>query len=641
MRLLNPLVLATLLTTVVSLDPHHPCNLLERQAELVAGLAEVNGTSRCSDTRRGDSLNVSTPTGELERPIIRHNESKSPSPRSTSINSPPQHAHQSALPFIDEEVILSTYGPDPLAYWRYDQENEEAHPTLLVFHIALASLSFFALLPITIFLKGGKSPLAILSQLGFLATAILSLVFGIAYKRSTPALYEGSSHTKLGWITMIIVIALNALDVVPFVRTLLSGPGAGRTYFASLLGRKKYSPSNDEIGLLPVAEVAEEEEDSVFASATELGEPLTAARSNTVSQDGDEKDYSHFSHDEEELSPQLDLSTARFGSNKLISIRSKIVKLGGRLVSLAHILVVVLAYIEVLTGIIVYSGSCRAAYLNGCLTHIIKGSIFVIYGLINFCRYIGAFAEYGWAWNRRPAPSEAVSAEFVESLLCFLYGVTQTWMERFGHQGAPYSVKDLQHISIDVMFWFAGLLGMLMESKKVRGWLANPVIFVSGLERSTISPPPSYSASFNPFPAIIIGTTGIAMSAHAQIFQFQVEVHALWGLLLGLFAAFRFLTYFFLWLRPPTSILPSRPPTEAVGALLLTSGGIVFLLSTEQVAFAALRHGFDDIMAFLNVTISLVSIAFAWIVILFALQGWALRRFHAQARHLRELHMAV
>lgn len=100
-----------------------------------------------------------------------------------------------------------------------------------------------------------------------------------------------------------------------------------------------------------------------------------------------------------------------------------------------------------------------------------------------------------------------------------------------------------------------------------------------------------------------------------------VSVHALWGLLLGLFALFRFLTYFFLYLRPPASILPSRPPTEALAALSLTCGGIVFMLSTEQVTFAAMRHGADDLMAGLNVTVAFASVAFAWIMVLFAIQG--------------------
>lgn len=62
---------------------------------------------------------------------------------------------------------------------------------------------------------------------------------------------------------------------------------------------------------------------------------------------------------------------------------------------------------------------------------------------------------------------------------------------------------------------------MLLESKRVRSALSTPVVAASGLEASRISPPASYSASFNPFPAIIVGTTGIAMSAHAQTFAFQ------------------------------------------------------------------------------------------------------------------------
>jgi len=75
-----------------------------------------------------------------------------------------------------------------------------------------------------------------------------------------------------------------------------------------------------------------------------------------------------------------------------------------------------------------------------------------------------------------------------------------------------------------------------------------------------------------------------------------VEIHALWGYLLALFALFRFLTYFFLYLRPPASILPSRPPTEALASLFLTCGGVVFVFSTEQITFAAMRHQADDVM---------------------------------------------
>ena len=53
------------------------------------------------------------------------------------------------------------------------------------------------------------------------------------------------------------------------------------------------------------------------------------------------------------------------------------------------------------------------------------------------------------------------------------------------------------------------------------------------------------------------------------------------------------MTYFFLWLGPPKSILPSRPPTEALGSFFLTCGGLVFILSTEEITFAAMRRGRD------------------------------------------------
>lgn len=73
----------------------------------------------------------------------------------------------------------------------------------------------------------------------------------------------------------------------------------------------------------------------------------------------------------------------------------------------------------------------------------------------------------------------------------------------------------------------------------------------------------------------------------------QVQIHALWGNLLVAFAVLRCLTYFFLWLGPPKSILPSRPPTEALGSFFLACGGLVFIFSTEEVTIAAMRRGRD------------------------------------------------
>jgi len=165
------------------------------------------------------------------------------------------------------------------------------------------------------------------------------------------------------------------------------------------------------------------------------------------------------------------------------------------------------------------------------------------------------------------------------------------------------------------MFWFAGLVGMGIESKRVRKWLAasifNSVATTSNIPQDTITEPPSYGGSFNPFPALVIGVTGAAMAAHFQTYLFQVrrlrtiyfsalnvpsvqvQIHALWGNLLVGFSVLRCLTYFFLWLNPSRSILPSRPPTEALGSFFLACGGLTFMFSTEEVTLAAMRRGRD------------------------------------------------
>lgn len=90
------------------------------------------------------------------------------------------------------------------------------------------------------------------------------------------------------------------------------------------------------------------------------------------------------------------------------------------------------------------------------------------------------------------------------------------------------------------------------------------------------------------------------MSAHKQDYVFQVTIHALWGYCLAGFSLFRLLTYFFLWVSPPfDSVMPSRPPTEGLAAFCLACGGVLFFLSDEEIAYAAMRHAYDDGFAFL------------------------------------------
>ncbi|KPV74635.1 uncharacterized protein RHOBADRAFT_27024 [Rhodotorula graminis WP1] len=489
------------------------------------------------------------------------------------------------------------------------------------------SIAFFGLLPLAIFLKAGRSALSIIPQTGFLATAVVGLFFGKVYNGVTPDLYEHSSHSSIGWSVMVLVLALNVVEVGRFVlrSTRLSAKLHG--YSSSSGGNEDVEPiyqlgddddDGDESTRLvhsPASISFEHERDDVARWTSPGREPRrSSSRGQSFS-------------DEETVIDVVDPNSLALEDG---GARSDPVKrwrkFGALALDFAQRMLVLLGYVEVCSGVAVWTGTCRERYLNGCLAHVVKGSIFVWYGLLTFARYCGAFSSLGWAWNRHPSKTTTIwTAEFVEAAVITLYGSTNVWMERFGKTGA-WSVKDVQHVSIAVLFWAGGALGMLLESRTVRSWLSTPAAQASGRGLSAITPPAAAAFSFNPFPALCIFVIGVAMAAHHQNYVFQVEIHALWGNLLAAFAIFRFMTYFFLYLRPPASILPGRPPTEALASLCLTSGGVVFILSTEQVTFAAMRHHFDDVMAFLCLTVAAVCAWFLWTASLFGIKGWALSR---------------
>lgn len=159
-------------------------------------------------------------------------------------------------------------------------------------------------------------------------------------------------------------------------------------------------------------------------------------------------------------------------------------------------------------------------------------------------------------------------------------------MERFGkHPGDPYTAKDIEHISIAVMFWGGGLVGLAVENPTVRRWLLGDGTSDEAVEEKLSVPSkggdkvmesssskPQWKAP-NPLPAVVIGITGIAMSAHHQTYLFQVQIHSLWGYLLLGFAVCRSLTCFFEWVRPTPKnpFLPGLPPTELIGSTSIPS----------------------------------------------------------------------
>jgi hypothetical protein len=213
-----------------------------------------------------------------------HNSTASTAP----VASGHSHGHSHAAPLLElnETLILLTHSPDPMSYWEFDQ-SEEGKPAVLYIHIVLMSFAFFGLLPLCKLrpfplssLGGGNDEVGrrrreeggkALTRFFFLRSALPqgwwflsfrhsssrlprhldsrphlrpgAFVFAFSlcsispflslqvYNGLTPDLYSHSSHTSWGWLTMILSIALDIVDVARF---LLLTTSASATSFASV-----------------------------------------------------------------------------------------------------------------------------------------------------------------------------------------------------------------------------------------------------------------------------------------------------------------------------------------------------------------------------------------------------------------------
>ncbi|KIJ20127.1 hypothetical protein PAXINDRAFT_68792 [Paxillus involutus ATCC 200175] len=553
---------------------------------------------------------------------------------------------------INETEILMWHLPTPPSYWSIDIDdhdtNASRYPALMAMHVLFMSLAFFVALPVGIAMRSVKHPWHGSTVIVFYTLSALGCAASSLYKKLTPNMYEGSTHSAHGYFLLLLTVARSTVDITAFFLRLYAFLRGGSKFSfkpfwrSVVLGQEKHDSTSEYSGLMTDdPEEYNEMKPINLASQETVHSQLHQSFPIIETQDRFDQsaDDTRYVHHPSHSSVSERTGSRRYSRHSDDTLHDIILppvihpmqspkqplsrRISEAVFATLDRALVFAAFGMTLSGIVVYTGGCRESYINGCLAHLIKGGIFWCYGLFTFARFLGSHSEMGWAWNISPI-GNTISAEFVESAVIFLYGITNTWMERFGaHPGDPYTTKQVQHISIAVMFWFAGLVGMGMESKRVRRWLAASATVALGPARfSNITEPASYRASFNPFPALVIGVTGAAMSAHAQTYLFQVQIHQLWGLLLLGFAVLRCFTYFFLWLGPPSSVFPSRPPTEALGSFFLACGGLVFMFSTEEVTLAAMRKGHDDMMMFLNVAVAITCSAFCWTLCVVSFNGW-------------------
>jgi hypothetical protein len=152
------------------------------------------------------------------------------------------------------------------------------------------------------------------------------------------------------------------------------------------------------------------------------------------------------------------------------------------------------SWIQMLFGGITALGFCHDDHLGQCLAHFIMGSAFIAYGiLLTILLLVGQF------WLRRTGRSQ----EFFDSVVIAVWGCINTFTEH--RWGEEWAHNDLQHTSMGIVWWCAGLLGIWLSRKR------------NGRPKRNL------------IPGIVILLTGYAMSAHTQELMLSTMVHAVFG----------------------------------------------------------------------------------------------------------------
>ncbi|KAH8799748.1 integral membrane protein [Xylogone sp. PMI_703] len=485
--------------------------------------------------------------------------------------------------------------PPPESYMRHPE-----HVTLILAHIALMTAGWVFCLPVAVVFSVARSRLTAAAQIVFLSINVLGVLTGIIYNRLTPSLYEHGNHGTAGYTITLLVFAWVLLGLVD-------------TYTNRNLDKRRRAGTDSSL----------QHEASGWRSENSMAN-ITAE----YSEEYNEND----SGDDEKHGFLRGTVVDRFLKGNFARFRRTV-----RAIRLFHLVleraVLVLGFLGITTGIVIYTGIFRGRNIFNGLAHFIKGGIFFWYGFLTFARWMGCFADMGWAWNLKPSRSlvgkvaSMPSAEFVESAVICFYGVSNVFLERLANTDGKWAAIDLEHVSITLLFFGGGLLGMIIESTYVRDLLRSNLTIIradSALpgESASFSQPKQYPFSMNPMPALIIFLLGRMMSSHHQASMLSSMIHTQWGNLFSGFALARMATYFLLYVQPPVGHLPQRPPTEVLSSFCLVGGGMLFMMSNRDTVTGLEWNELDAMFTF-NVAMGLTAFLMAWSTVVMALKGWA------------------
>ncbi|CAD0106620.1 unnamed protein product [Aureobasidium uvarum] len=498
-------------------------------------------------------------------------------------------------------------------------------------HIALMTIAWAVVLPIAVVFSVARSRFTIPAQFVFLAVNGLGLFTSIIYNAKTPDFYPGNAHHKMGWAVSWIATAW-------FLMTFLN------LYLArSEKAKERHAMTTDNIAQYDRLQDHRWSRDSGHDSAT-----LCSGSRSPSSDSVPLHKLEPLEDVDEEGASEEQAFIQNNPVDRLLLRRVPRVSSGRALTAFKFIFTLiercmpVLGFVSLISGGVVFSGLYRERLVFSGMAHAVKGGIFFWYGILTLGRWMGAFSDFGWAWNvepRHPMVSRFAaglpSAEFVESFVIFLYGASNVFLEHLNAWGKAWSAQDLEHISITIMFFGGGLMGMLIESDKIRNlfntsvstWQEEATLFADAVEkqRQEWEVPKTYKTSLNPMPGLVIMLLGMSMSGHHQHSMVSTMLHKQWGTLFMGFAMARAATYVLLYLAPPKSFFPSRPPTELVASFCLISGGMIFMGSSTDAVSTIESNGLDAMFLF-TIAMGLTALVMSWTALCFALKGWAVRK---------------
>jgi len=214
----------------------------------------------------------------------------------------------------------------------------------------------------------------------------------------------------------------------------------------------------------------------------------------------------------------------------------------------------VAAWVQMLFGGIASQGFCQGDHVGQCAAHFIMGSAFIAYGIV-----LTVLLLNGQPFLARTGKSQ----EFWDSLIISLWGCVNTFTEH--RWGGPWVHNDLQHTSMGIIWWAAGLVGI---------WLS----------RDRQGRPKR-----NLIPGIVIFMTGWGMSAHPQELELSTHVHTIFGYTLMLAGLTRIIEISFILRDKNTLLGPEGGDVDLeinsfqyLPPFLLYASGFLFMGATEE-----------------------------------------------------------